>query len=145
MSEVRETSWNTAESHVLKHFTLELCKMIYKSHLIIMDALHILGKVCVARLAGPSETPQNSTNSWSRFAKEFGSRLNWQTGKYTTSQNRSCFLSDVDTMLYHVMEWNVMECQHVMPMSCLMSVKFKSIRKYVEKCRNILNILKYRI
>lgn len=62
--------------------------MIYKSHLIITHSLHISGtftcspivKVCATHLAGPSETTQNSTNSWSRFAKEFGSRLNWQTG-----------------------------------------------------------------
>ncbi len=37
---------------------------------------------CVAHLVGPYETPQNSTNSWSKFAKEFGSRLNWQTRRW---------------------------------------------------------------
>lgn len=118
MSEVRETSWNNAESHVLKHFSLELCKMIYKSHLVIMHSLHISGtftcspivKVCVARLAGPSETPQNCTNSWSRFAKEFGSRLNWQTGKYTTSQTGVVFwvmLIQCCIMSWNGMWWNV--------------------------------------
>ena len=152
MSEVRETSWNNAESHVLKHFTLELCKMIYKSHLIIMHSLHISGtftcspivKVCVARLAGPSKTPQNSTNSWSRFAKEFGSRLNWQTGKYTTSQTGAVFWvmsTHSCIMSWNGMWWNVMlqymphgmtGYGHVMPMSCLMSVKFKSIRNMLK-------------
>ena len=109
---LNHTSWNILPLNFVKWFTNLIVTTNHYAFITYIRGITCspIVKVCVARLAGPSETPQDSTNSWSRFAKEFGSRLNWQTGKYMTSQTGVVFwvmLIQCCIMSWNGMWWNV--------------------------------------